>query len=362
MRTIFSSLVVLLTVLLTTETVAQVDRAEAWRDEWPRTDFTRRVAPLSEIESNLARDSIPSIDDPQFLAVSDVMIEQGGETVFPKQRGRYRRAMSIDSFSLSPQDPVISFEINGDARAYPLRIMMFHEIVNDRVGGEPVAVTYCPLCNTAIVLKRTLDGEPVEFGTTGKLRHSDLVMYDRKTHTWWQQFTGRAIVGERAGERLDRLAARLESYEQFARRFPRGKVLAPPKDSNVPYGRNPYFQYDSARRPFLYRGGAPEGIAPLARVVAINGTAYALALVQDKGVIEEDGYKISWVAGQASALDAHDVADGKDVGNVVVQKKQPDGSWRDAPYDVTFAFAFHAFEPEGRWRLQNDGANDQSPN
>jgi len=351
MRTIFSSLVVLLTALFVTESTAQVDRAEAWRDEWPRTDFTRHTAPLSEIESNLARDSISSIDDPRFLAVSEVMIEQGDEKVFPPQRGRYRRSMSDDTFSLSLQDPVISFEINGDARAYPLRIMMFHEIVNDRVGGEPVAVTYCPLCNTAIVLKRTLDGEPVEFGTTGKLRHSDLVMYDRKTHSWWQQFTGRAIVGERAGERLERIAARLESYEHFIRRFPHGKVLAAPRDSNAPYGKNPYFQYDSARRPFLYRGKTPEGIAPLARVVAVNGTAYALALVQEKGVIEEDGYKISWTAGQASALDTHNIADGKDVGNIVVQQKQPDGLWRDVPYDVTFAFAFHAFEPEGRWRF-----------
>ncbi len=351
MQARLSSLAVLLAVLFSTQSLAQIDRVKVWRDEWPRTDFTRHTAPLSEIESNVARDSIPSIDDPQFLTVSEVTIEQDDEPIFPPQRRRSRRAMSIETFSLSWRDPVIGLEINGDARAYPLRIMMFHEIVNDRVGGEPVAVTYCPLCNTAIVLKRVLDGEPVGFGTTGKLRHSDLVMYDRKTHSWWQQFTGHAIVGARAGERLERIAARLESYEQFTRRFPDGKVLVPPSDSNAPYGRNPYFQYDSARRPFLYRGKTPEGIAPLARVIAVNGTAYALALVQDKGVIEEDGYKISWSAGQASALDAHNVADGKDVGNIVVQQNQPDGSWQDAPYDVTFAFAFHAFEPDGRWRF-----------
>lgn len=343
-------------LVLSSNAAAQIDRAAAWAAEWPNTDFTRHSEPLSEIESNLAKDSIASIDDPKFLSASDVLVEEEGRTVFPPRKGSYSRSMSGDTFSLSPQDPVISFEINGDARAYPLRIMIFHEIVNDVVGGEPVAVTYCPLCNTAIVFKRTLDGEAVEFGTTGKLRHSDLVMYDRKTHSWWQQFTGKAIVGELTGHRLERLAARLESYEHFSRRHPGGRVMAPPRESTAPYGKNPYFQYDSARRPFLYRGKTPAGIDPLARVVAVDGTAYDLALVQKERMIEEAGLRISWVAGQASALDARNIADGRDVGTVVVQRMLLDGTWRDVPYDVTFAFAFHAFETEGRWRLLDDSA------
>ncbi len=339
-----------LALLCTDHAAAEVNRALIWAEEWPHTDFANRNVAFEEIESNLARDSIPSIDAPQFAPVSQVLVEDRKERRFPKLRGRYRRSMSNDTFSLSLRDPVISLEINGDARAYPLRIMMYHEIVNDVVGARPVAVTYCPLCNTAIVLDRIIDRKPVEFGTTGKLRHSDLIMYDRRTHSWWQQFTGKAIVGEKTGHRLERLPARLESYDSFIRRFPKGSVLIPPADSAAPYGRNPYFQYDTARRPFFYRGGAPSGIKPLARVVVVNQTAYALSLVQKKREIVEDGFRISWSEGQASALDTHEISEGRDVGNVVVQKLTRDGTWDDAPYDVTFAFTFHAFNPDGRWR------------
>ena len=100
---------------------------------------------------------------------------------------------------LAPQEPVVGLTIDGDARAYPLRILTWHEIVNDVVGGTPVAVTYCPLCNSAPVFERTVDGRVLEFGTTGKLKDSNLIMYDRQTETWWQQFTGEAIVGEMTG-------------------------------------------------------------------------------------------------------------------------------------------------------------------
>lgn len=330
---------------------ALADRAASWADEWPRTDFSKTSVVLKEIDSSVARDSIPSIDAPRFALIAEVLIEDGKNRRFPALRGRYRRSISENTFSLSLKDPVISVEIDGDARAYPLRIMMYHEIVNDIVGGRPVAVTYCPLCNTAIVFDRSINGEAVEFGTTGKLRHSDLVMYDRRTHSWWQQYTGKAIVGEMTGYRLERLVARLESYETFMHRFPNGRVLVGATGSRAPYGRNPYFQYDTARRPFLYRGGTPSGIKPLARVVVVNNTAYALSLVQEKLLIEEDGYQISWTEGQASALDSHNIADGRDVGNVVVQKLSDDGAWRDVSYDVTFAFTFHAFQPDGRWRF-----------
>lgn len=327
------------------------DRARAWSHEWPDTDFSRHSVPLNEIETSIAKDTIASIDHPRFLDIANVMIEdEDGRTHFPAVSGRYRRSMSDASSSLSLRDPVISLEINGDARAYPLRIMIYHEIINDIVGGRPVIITYCPLCNTAIVFDRTINGAPVEFGATGKLRHSDLVMYDRESFSWWQQFTGKAIVGEQTGHRLERLVARLESYESFTRRFPQGRVLTPDPRSRKPYGRNPYIRYDTARRPFLFRGETPAGIKPLARVVVVNDTAYALALLQDVRVIEEDGYRLSWRPGQASALDTEEIARGRDVGNVVVEKQSADGKWRDAPYEVTFAFAYHAFNPDGRWR------------
>jgi hypothetical protein len=141
-------------------------RAEGWK-----TDFRKRRVPLAEFRSGgPPKDGIPSIDSPRFLAV--------GEVDF-----------------LRPNEPVIELIVNGHARAYPIQILIWHEIVNDRVAGTPAAVTFCPLCNTALVFDRRVKGDVLDFGTTGKLRHSDLVMYDRQSESWWQQFGGDALVG-----------------------------------------------------------------------------------------------------------------------------------------------------------------------
>jgi Protein of unknown function (DUF3179) len=123
---------------------------------------------------------------------------------------------------------VIGVVIDGDARAYPLRILIWHEIVNDVVGGVPVAVTYCPLCNTGIAFDRRVGEQVLELGTTGKLRNSDLVMYDRATESWWQQFLGEAIVGELTGARLTMLPSRLESFANFRERAPEGQARSWP--------------------------------------------------------------------------------------------------------------------------------------
>ncbi len=106
-------------------------------------------------------------------------------------------------------------------------MMTWHEIVNDIVGGLHVAVTYCPLCNSAIVFERTVAGRILDFGTTGKLRKSDLVMYDRQTESWWQQFIGTGIVGEMTGVTLSSLRGRPESFANFEARFPKGNLLVP---------------------------------------------------------------------------------------------------------------------------------------
>lgn len=295
---------------------------QRWQSEWPRTDFSTRSIDLSEILSGgPPKDGIPSIDDPKFTPVAE-------------------------ADNLAPTEPVIGLAVNGDARAYPLRILTWHEIVNDTVGGVPVAVTYCPLCNAAIVFDRRLNGEAVAFGTTGKLRHSDLVMYDRKTESWWQQFLGEAIVGELTGTRLDVLPARLEAWQRFAARHPDGRVLVPTNPNLRRYGANPYVGYDSASTPFLYAGTYPEGIAPMARVVAVGDQAWALDLLRRAQRVEQEDLVVTWEPGQNSALDSRAIAEGQDVGNVLVQRRTDQGL-RDVPYDVTFAFVFHAFRPDG---------------
>jgi Protein of unknown function (DUF3179) len=293
-----------------------------WRDEWPTTDFTRHSVGLDEIVSGgLPRDGIPSIDEPAFVPVAEA--------------------------ELPANEPVIGLVIEGDARAYPLRILIWHEIVNDVVGGVPVAITYCPLCNTGIVFDRRQGGRVLEFGTTGKLRHSDLVMYDRTTESWWQQFVGEAIVGELTGQRLAMLPARLEAFAKFAARAPDGRVQVASDNALRPYGHNPYAGYDRAPAPFLYHGLLPNEIAPLARVVRVGDEAWALDLLRARGAITAGDLRLAWEPGQASALDQTTIADGIDVGNVVVQKRTANG-WQDTVYSVDFAFAFHAFHPESQ--------------
>ncbi|MBT6117746.1 MAG: DUF3179 domain-containing protein [Rhodospirillaceae bacterium] len=295
------------------------------RREFPKNDFETHSVPLDEITSGgPPRDGIRSLDDPPFHPVAD-----------------------LEPF-LSPTEPVIGLVIGEEARAYPLRYLMFHEIANDTLGGVPVAVTYCPLCNAAIVFERVLDGQTVEFGTTGRLRNSDLVMYDRLTETWWQQFTGEAIVGKLAGEVLKVLPARLESFEKFAARAPHGTVMTP--EDFRRYGRNPYALYDNPDGrpyPMFFDGTMPDGVPYMMRVVVVSGEAWSLPLLREKGRIESGDLVLTWTEGQASALDKSNIPDGRDVGNVIAQRRASDGALEDLPYDVTFAFVFFAFEKDG---------------
>jgi hypothetical protein len=234
------------------------------------------------------------------------------------------------------------------ARAYPVRYLMWHEIVNDEAGGVPVAVTFCPLCNSGLIFDRRLDGQVLEFGVSGMLRHSDMIMYDRQTESWWQQFEGRAIVGELLGAELTPLPALLESWQSFRARNPDGLVMAQPTDYLRSYGLNPYVGYDTGH-PFLYAGEAPpHGIEPLARVVRVGNRAWPLSRLSLAGEITEAGYRLAWARGQASALDTGKIGDGREVGDVRVFDA---ATGAPVIHEVVFAFTFHAFEPEGIWML-----------
>ena len=240
--------------------------------------------------------------------------------------------------------------VKGETRAYPLSVLTWHEIVNDTVAGVPVVVTYCPLCNAAIAFERTVQGRVLEFGTTGKLRSSDLVMYDRETQSWWQQFLGRAIVGSLTGTDLVMLPVRIESFERVLARTPDAMLLVPNNPNLRAYGSNPYVGYDTSARPFLYDGEFPENVEPMMRVIAVGDKAWTLELLRSRGRIEDGDLVLSWQAGQNSALDKRNISESRDVGNVVVQrKKMVNGNdvLADEVHHVTFAFVFHAFKPEG---------------
>lgn len=293
-----------------------------WKLSWPDTDFSKTSIDFGSIISGgPSKDGIPSIDKPAF--VPQAIYKEAAET-----------------------EPVITFVHNGDARAYPLRVLMWHEIVNDTVGGLPVSVTYCPLCNSSVVFDRRVGNRILDFGTTGKLRKSDMVMYDRQTESWWQQFTGTGIVGEMTGKELTMLPARVESLALFRKRFPDGKVLVPNDPDFRPYGNNPYLGYDSSPRPFLYRGEMPKGIAPLAYVVKVGNQAWSLEKLKKAGRIVSGDIVLTWTKGKNSALDMQDIGEGRDIGNVVVQRKTFQGM-KEEVHDLTFAFVFHAFVEEG---------------
>ncbi|MFW8593244.1 DUF3179 domain-containing protein [Cribrihabitans neustonicus] len=306
--------------------LAALAEPRIWAREWPKTDFSRtQVQEWEEIRSGgVPKDGIPALDAPKFLEAAQV-----------------RR--------LDAREPVITLEIAGAApRAYPLRYLTWHEIVNDVVAGVPVAVTYCPLCNSAMTFDRRTPAGTLSFGVTGKLRHSDLVMYDRETQSWWQQALGTAIVGRMTGQRLKALPSWVESWQEFQSRSPDGLVMAQP-GYNRAYGRNPYRGYDSSNWPFLYDGAPPpHGLAPLERVVRVGDRAWPLSRLAREGEIREAGVVLSWRPGQASALDASTLAAGRDIGSVRVRGR--DG--RNLPHDVMFAFAFHAFWPNGKWMLK----------
>lgn len=342
-----------------------------------RTDFSKHSVSLSEFRSGgPPRDGIPPIDHPQYIAQAEA-----------------------DTW-LDSREPVIAVALEQPdgalaARAYPLQILVWHEIVNDVLGDTPVAITFCPLCYTAIAFDRRLerDGVIYDFGATGNLRYSDLVMWDRQTESWWQQFSGDAIVGELTGAHLTILPAQIVSWESFREAYPNGDVLSRDTGFDRSYGVNPYPGYDDIdSRPFLFNGETDNRLAAMERVVGVitddAQAAYPLQSLQRLKLAEDRlgdmPIVVFWIAGTASAVDTRDIAEGRDVGQVGVFQRVfgeqiqsfsagPGDRFTDAetgsewtvlgqavagamegarlapvPHTVVFWFAWAAFQPDGR--------------
>jgi hypothetical protein len=291
------------------------------------TDFSKKSIDLSEIQSGgPPKDGIPAIDEPVF-----------------------QTALDVDW--LDDPEPVIAVTIDGITRGYPIQVLMWHEIVNDELAGTPITVTFCPLCNTSIVFDRRVDGTVLDFGTTGNLRNSDLVMYDRQTESWWQQFGGEGIVGKHTGTKLERVPARIVAWKEFRETYPESEVLSRDTGFSRAYGSNPYVGYDDVTTPpfFPVQGSDDNRLEPKERVVFAEVGDKAIAvpfsvLFEKKRLettIDGKNVVVTWKAGVASALDDGAISGGRDVGAATVTI---DGTL--APFEEPFWFAVAAFRPD----------------
>ena len=295
-----------------------------------KTDFSKRTVSFAEIISGgPRRDGIPPIYDPVFVGI---------------ERGN---AWMIEL------EPVIVVQIGDDVRAYPLDSLMSHEIVDDVVGGRPIAVTWCPLCNTALVFDREVDGRVFTFGVSGLLRQSNMIMWDHETESWWQQGTAEAIVGEMAGTPLVKIPSQVVTWRDFKAAFPDGQVLAV---DTARHGVNPYVGYDSGL-PFLYDGRAIDTRLPvMERVVGVRVgegvRAYPFTeLAKDRVVQETVGGQrlvVFYESRGLSNLDTFKLEESRSVGTASVFVPHV------GDQDLTFEFRDDGFmdrETGSRWNM-----------
>lgn len=284
------------------------------------TNVEKRSIDLNElIDGGPGKDGIPSIDNPKFVS------QQEAEEW------------------LNEREPVIALEINGEARAYPIQILIWHEIVNDQLGGVPVSVTFCPLCYSAIVFDRRIDGKTHEFGVSGLLRHSDMIMFDRETESLWQQFSGEALVGDYTGEFLSIVPSQLISFEQFQNSYPDAEVLSKDTGHRRNYGENPYAGYDNINQtPFLIdKDDLSDKLPPMEKLVGVRHDneqiGYPYSITADKKVLNDNisdhPIVIFHLDGMASALDDQVIQKSRDDGATGVFSREINGEILEFIYD-----------------------------
>ena len=278
---------------------------------WPDTDFSKSTIDLDEVMSGgPPRDGIPAIDKPKFDTISEA------------------------AEWLAPREPVIRVLLNKQARAYPLQLLIYHEIVNDQIGDLPISVTFCPLCNSSVVFDRRFDGQVLDFGTTGLLRKSDMVMYDRQTDSWWQQIIGKGIVGVYAGSTLTQIPSEIISFEDFAHAHPHGRVVNRDTGHRRPYGNNPYRGYDGIdQSPFLFRGELDPRLPPMERVMHIAADEaeklYPFSSLKDIAVINDQVGETPVVlfsrSGLLSVLDEAKISESREIQAVTAFQRRIKG-------------------------------------
>ncbi len=292
--------------------MAQVQNPRQIPYKW-KTDTTKHTVPLSDFRVAVPKGAFPVLQTPAFIPIKQ------GVTAYLKQ------------------EPVISVARNGQARAYPLNVLTVHEIANDTLAGIPILVTYCPLCNASVVYDRRLQHKGqqhlLRFEVSGMLRHSDMVMYDTQTETWWQQLTGEALVGKLAGASLRIIPSLVISVEEFYKRYPDGKILSPRTGiagAENRYGQNPYVGYDNAgNRPypdFIDKKMVSKRLPPMERVIDVESKGkrkiYPFSAIAKKGVINDtfNGKHVVlfYKSGTVSVLDRREISKSREVGTATL--------------------------------------------
>lgn len=257
------------------------------------------------------RDCIPSIDSPRFISADQATF-------------------------LANDDIVIALTVGGEARAYPIRILVRHELVNDTIGERPILVSYCPLCGSGLVFDRTLNGEPVEFGVSGLLHNSDLIMYDRKTASLWQQITGTAFAGEKRKQILRTIPSSMTTWLQWRSAHPDTRVLS--RNTGLPdelYEHWPYGDYANSDRLMFPVSLTDARLHPKMVVYGADIDGHPVAYAQD--YLREKRSLADRIDGRALT-----VTYGQD-GGVTVSDSESGQTWIA---HRLFWFAWYTFHPD----------------
>lgn len=255
------------------------------------------------------KDCIPSIDNPKF------------------------EPLNAGDKWLNDEDVVFALDHKGEVRAYPQRILNWHEIVNDEVSNDPLVVTFCPLCGSALAFDRTVDGQVLEFGVSGKLHNNDLIMYDRQTETLWQQITGEAIVGKLFGKRLTQVSMSGMRWKQFKDEFLEGLVLSRETGHARNYDSYPYGGYETDPSP-LFPMQVDSTIHPKTVIYGVEVNDNFKAYPEEK--IEKEKQISDKVGGVSVQLLYNN-------GDIVVKRLDTN---EEIPATRLFWFAWKAFRPE----------------
>ncbi len=308
-------------------------------EDWT-TDWSLRTIELDELKLGIRapdpRDRIAPLDDPAYESIASA-------------------AEWLDEREIG-----VRFVLDDVARFYPLRILTAHEIVNDEVKGVPFAVTYCPLCNTAVVFDRRVGDEVLRFGVSGLLRNSDLVMWDDRTVSLWQQITGEGIVGSFAGTRLELLPSSMVTWADFAAVHPNGEALSLDTGFGFNYSSVAYQGYSNRSAPYaaFFDGPLDERFPALERVVGVRvdeeTKAFPFSVLRDERTVNDvlGGVPITvWWAptGAADNFDGARPGDGGQIGTGIAFVREVDG--RELTFTASGDSAFVDDQTGSTWSL-----------